>query len=138
MTASLILRTATRYLLPLLLMFSVFLLFEGHHEPGGGFVGGLMAAAPLALCALAYGVPTTEKILPFRAHQLIGTGLILAGLSGTFSLLLGRPFLTSLWGAIHWPGGGKTDLGTPLLFDFGVYLTVIGVVLMIVLNLAEE
>lgn len=137
MTTSLILATAARYLLPLLALFSVFLLFDGHHEPGGGFVGGLMASAPLALCALAYDVPTARRILVLAPQQLMAIGLLLAGSSGMLSLLRGQPFLTAQWGAVYWPNG-KLELGTPLLFDFGVYLCVLGVVMLIVLTLAEE
>ena len=58
-----ILSTATRYLLPLLLMFSIFLLLRGHNEPGGGFVGGLVAGAALALYAMALGLPSARQVL---------------------------------------------------------------------------
>ena len=136
MTDSLILRTATRYLLPLLVLFSVFLLMAGHHEPGGGFVGGLIASAPVALCALAFDVPTARRILPCSPRHLMGVGLIAAGTSGLWGPLRGQPFLTSSWGVLPLPGGGL-ELGTPLLFDLGVYLVVIGVVLTIVFTLAE-
>jgi multicomponent Na+:H+ antiporter subunit B len=135
---SLILLTATRYLLPLLMLFSVFLLMEGHHRPGGGFIGGLIVAASVALWALAYDVPAAERILPLAPHRLIGGGLLLAGSSGVGGLFVGRPFLTAFWGAVPLGGDRRLELGTPLLFDFGVYLVVVGVVLMIVFALAEE
>lgn len=138
MSISLILETATRYLLPLLVLFSIFLLFEGHHEPGGGFVGGLMAAAPIALVALAYNVRTAKRLLYIAPHQLMGVGLLAAGASGILSLIQGVPFLTALWGHLPWLGGELIEVGTPLLFDFGVYLSVVGVVVLIVLTLAEE
>jgi len=76
--ASLILSTATRLLLPLLLMFSIFLLLRGHNEPGGGFVGGLVAAAAFALHAIAYSVAATRRLLIIDPRALIGTGLLIA------------------------------------------------------------
>ena len=135
---SLILRTATRYLLPLILLFAVFLLVQGHHEPGGGFIGGLVVAASIALCALAFDVNTARRLLPMPPHQIIGSGLLLAGGSGVWPLLLGKPFLTGVWGSIPAPGAEQLKIGTPLLFDLGVFLVVIGVVLMIVFALAES
>ncbi len=133
---SLILRTATRYLLPLLLLFSVFLLIRGHNEPGGGFVGGLVAAAAFALYAIAYGVATARQALPLAPGRLIGLGLLLAVGSGMFALAAGQPFLTGLWHPQPVPVLGK--VGTPLLFDLGVYLAVVGVVLLIIFSLMED
>jgi multicomponent Na+:H+ antiporter subunit B len=133
---SLILPIATRYLLPLLLLFSVFLLIRGHNEPGGGFIGGLVAAAAFALYAIAYNVAQVRRILHLNPRTLIGLGLLTAVTSGAIPLLAGKPFMTGLWSDQAVPVLGK--LGTPLLFDIGVYLTVIGVTLMIILSLAEE
>jgi multicomponent Na+:H+ antiporter subunit B len=133
--SSLILSTATRYLLPLLLLFSVFLLLRGHNEPGGGFVGGLAAAAAFALFAIAFGVQGTREMVWFHPRTLLGIGLALAASAGLLSLTVGKPFMTGLWSTFSVPAIGK--LGTPLLFDMGVYLVVVGMVLMIVFELAE-
>jgi multicomponent Na+:H+ antiporter subunit B len=133
---SLILSTATRYLLPLLLLFSIFLLLRGHNEPGGGFVGGLVAAAAFALYAIAYDVPQARRALGIDPRTLMVVGLLVAAGSGGLSLVAGKPFMTGLWSAQEVPVLGK--VGTPLLFDSGVYLVVIGVVLMIIFTLAEE
>jgi multicomponent Na+:H+ antiporter subunit B len=133
---SLILSTATRYLLPLLLLFSIFLLLRGHNEPGGGFVGGLVAAAAFALYAIAYDVPQARRALGIDPRTLMAVGLLAAAGSGGLSLVAGKPFMTGLWSAQEVPVLGK--VGTPLLFDSGVYLVVIGVVLMIIFTLAEE
>lgn len=133
---SLILAAATRVVFPLLLLFSVFLLFRGHNEPGGGFVGGLVAATAYALLALTGGVPAARRVLPARPEVLIGTGLLAALASGLVGLAAGRPFLTGLWGDVSLPVVGKP--GTPVLFDAGVYLTVVGVVLLILFTLQEE
>ena len=135
---SLILRTATRFLLPLLLLFSVFLMLRGHHEPGGGFSGGLVAASAFVLYRFAFGVEETRKALPADPRKLIGAGLLTAVAAGSTALAAGRPLLTSLWWSVAVPGLGELDLGTPLFFDFGVYLTVMGVALTIILSLAEE
>jgi len=133
---SLILSTAARYLLPLLLLFSVFVTLRGHNEPGGGFVGGLVAAAAFALYALAFDVPTARRALGADPRTLIGLGLLTAAASGILSILLGRPYMTALWSERTVPLLGKA--GTPLFFDIGVYLTVIGVALTMIFTLAEE
>ena len=135
---SLILRTATRYLLPLLLLFSIFLLLRGHNEPGGGFVAGLVGAAAFALYALATDVPSAQRILQFDPHTLIGSGLLLALAVGLWSLGLGEAFLTGYWGNLRLPFFGELELGSALFFDIGVYLVVLGVTLMIIFTLAEE
>ena len=133
---SLILPTAARYLLPLLLLFSVFLLLRGHHEPGGGFVGGLVFAAAYALYAIAHDVATARRALGLNPRLLIGIGLLVALSSGVISILAGEPFMTGLWTDFTVPLLGK--LGTPMMFDMGVYLVVIGVTLTIIFALAEE
>ena len=133
---SMILSTATRYLLPLLLLFSVFLLLRGHNEPGGGFIGGLVAAAGLALHSIAYGVAMARRLLGIDSRAVIGLGLAVAAVSGLFGLAAGQPFMTGLWseGTVSVLG----HVGSPLLFDVGVYMVVIGVVLTIVFELSEE
>jgi multicomponent Na+:H+ antiporter subunit B len=135
---SLILLTAARFLLPLVLLFSVFLLLRGHNEPGGGFAAGLVAAAAFALYAIATDVPAARRALGVAPRTLLGVGLVVALASGLLPVLGGSPFLTGLWGYLLLPDGGQVDLGTPLLFDVGVYLVVIGMTLTIVLSLAEE
>lgn len=133
---SVILSTAIRLLLPLLLLFSVFILLRGHNEPGGGFIGGLVAAAAIALYALAEGVEQARRLLKLNPRTLITSGMTLALTSGILPLLLGQPLLTGLWLPSPVPVLGH--LGTPLLFDMGVYLLVAGMALLIVLSLMEE
>lgn len=127
-----ILVTATRYLMPMLLLLSAFLLFRGHNLPGGGFIGGLVASATFILHSLAYGVDDTRKLLRVNPLFLIGAGLLTALGSGVAGLLSGRPFMTGLWGSLE-----GMHVGTPVVFDVGVYLVVIGAVLTIILSLAE-
>lgn len=135
--SSLILRTTARYLTPLLLIFSVFLFWRGHNQPGGGFAGGLVAAVPFAIFSIAFGAAEARRVLHVETHVLIATGLLTALVSGLLSLLSGDAFLTSSWGSLHLPGFPSIDLGTPLLFDMGVYLLVIGVTLSIIFALEE-
>jgi multisubunit Na+/H+ antiporter MnhB subunit len=135
MTSS-ILQTATRLLMPLLLLFAVFLLLRGHNQPGGGFVGGLVVAASFVLYSIAFGVDAARRALLVRPSTLLGIGLLVALVSGLPGVALGQPFMTSVWTTIAL-GSTELDVGTPLVFDIGVFLAVIGVVLTIVFTLAE-
>lgn len=134
---SLILRSATRFLLTLLMLFSLFLLFRGHNFPGGGFIGGLIGAGAFALYAIAFGPRATKRALRLQPCSLIAIGLAVALGSGLPSLLRGTPFLTSVWTDVH-IGRHTAHVGSPLIFDIGVYLVVIGVTLAITLALEEE
>lgn len=134
---SLILRIATRFMLPLLLLFSVFLLLRGHNSPGGGFSGGLVAASAFVLYSFAFGVPETRRALIAEPRALIAVGLLVALASGGLAMLGGMSFLTGLWEKIA-VSDVTIDLGTPFVFDIGVYLVVIGFTLSIILPLAEE
>ena len=130
---SLILRTAVRVFQPVLLVYSFFLLVAGHNQPGGGFVGGLVAAAALALYAIAYDAQSARTLAIVNPRTTIGIGLMLALVSGLLPLLGGLPLMTGLWMDVPLVGA----LGTPILFDIGVYLVVIGVTLLMVLTLVE-
>jgi multicomponent Na+:H+ antiporter subunit B len=135
---SLILSTAARYLLPLLVLFSLFILIRGHNEPGGGFIGGLVAAAAFALNAIAFDARSTRRTLRVDPRMLIPAGLSIALVSGIVSLLYGDPFMTGKWFTVFIPGLEQVDIGTPLVFDCGVYLLVLGVALTMILTLTEE
>lgn len=136
--SSIILRTATRYMFPPLLVFSVYLLLRGHQYPGGGFVGGLFAGSAFALYALAFDVATARKILRFDPRDITTAGLATALSSGLPALLSGHPFLTGIWWEIPIGHGAAIDLGTPVIFDVGVYFVVLGVLLTLVFSLGEE
>jgi multicomponent Na+:H+ antiporter subunit B len=133
---SIILSTASRYLLPLMLIFSFFLLLRGHNEPGGGFVGGLVAAAAYALYLIANGLEEAKKLLNVEPIKFIAVGLFIAFASGFISIIPGQDFMTGIWVKNEFPVIGK--VGTPLLFDLGVYFLVLGIVLKIIFSLAEE
>ena len=131
-----ILQTAVRLLMPLLLLFAAFLLLRGHNEPGGGCVGGLVVAASFVLHAIAFGVAAARRALLVRPSTLLGVGLLVALVSGIPGVVRGQPFMTSVWTRLG-AGSAAIDVGTPLVFDIGVFLAVVGVVATIVFSLAE-
>ncbi len=125
MNPSLILHYSGRIILPLTLLFSIYLYLRGHNEPGGGFVGGLVAAAGLAFYALPRGRDCLRRLLVLPPPSIAGIGFLCALASGLPAIFLGQPFLTHQWSD---PVLGIA-LGTPMLFDLGVYLAVVGAVL---------
>ena len=133
---STILQTSTRYLHPILLLFSVFLLIRGHYLPGGGFVGGLVASISFVLHSIAYGTRSSLKILHFQPLTFMTAGLGVAALSMFFPVLLGYPVMTGMGLDQSIPVVGL--VGTALFFDIGVYLVVIGVVLTILFTISLE
>ncbi len=134
---SVILRTATNFILPLLIMFSVFILLRGHYLPGGGFVGGLVAAVGFVLHMFANGLDHTRRLLMIHPGYLLPAGLSLALLSGFIPVFLtGEPFMTGVW--LDKPIPVIGSIGTALFFDLGVYLVVVGVSLTILFTISEE
>ncbi len=134
---SIILRIATRYMMPVILFFSVALLMRGHNNPGGGFVGGLLAAGAFVLYSIAFDVDRAKKKLRVDPRSLIGFGLLTAVISGIIPFFCKNSFMTSKWGGIHIPLVGEFHFGTPVMFDIGVYFVVIGVTLTIIFSLSE-
>jgi multicomponent Na+:H+ antiporter subunit B len=130
---TLIFRTIAPLLTVVMLVFSVFVLLRGHNEPGGGFIGGLIAAAALAIYGIAMGAGAARRALRVDPMALAGAGLVLAALSGMLSLPFDLPFLTGLWG--DWLG---VKVSTPMVFDIGVYLVVFGVLSALALGLEGE
>jgi len=106
-----------------LITLSLLVLLRGHHEPGGGFIGGLLAAAGFGVHGLAFGPSAGLRRLRIHPLRLAGFGLLLAAASGLVGLVQGGPFMDPWWGG-EVPAVGK--IGTPLLFDVGVYLVVVG------------
>ena len=133
---SVILETAARYLLPVMLLFALAVLVRGHNHPGGGFVAGLVAAAAITLYALTFGVRRTRIALGIDTIQLAGIGLLIAiGSAFVGPILFDQPFMTGEWYDAKF---SVLSFSTPALFDFGVMLVVVGVTLTIVLALSEE
>lgn len=135
---SIILRTATRYMFPPLLVFSVYLLLRGHQYPGGGFVGGLIAGSAFALYALAFDVASARKLLRIDPLLITAGGLAVALLSGMAGIFSGHPYLTGTWWEVPIHSGGTIAIGTPMIFDIGVYFVVLGVLLTLIFSLGEE
>ena len=132
---TLIFKTASDYLLPLLLLFSVFILLRGHYLPGGGFVGGLIASIAFVIHSFANGIEKTKNIVKFHPGFLMPVGLMLALVAGALPLFYEIPFMTGLWIEDLLPVIGK--VGSALFFDTGVYLVVIGVTLTIIFTISE-
>ena len=136
---SLILNTATRLLVALMLLFSVYMLLRGHNEPGGGFIGGLLAAIGFALYAIAHGTTAARKALRTDPRTIAFAGLAIAAAAGLAPVVIADAPFTGQWWFIGQGDGGKgLPISTVLLFDIGVYLAVVGAVLTLVLALEEE
>jgi len=134
---TIILRTASNYLLPILLLFSIFILLRGHYLPGGGFVGGLIASIAFVLHAFANGLKDTKKLLKFHPGYLMPAGLALSFLSGLLPVIgFDDAFMTGLW--LHDPIPVIGSIGTALFFDIGVYIVVQGVTLTIIFTISES
>lgn len=128
-----IMATLTRLLLPLSLLVALFILLRGHNLPGGGFIAGLVTAVALITQYLANGASWTQARMPANMHPVIGLGLLVATLTGLGSGWFGYPFLTSTFTHVHWPIVGEFELASAMLFDLGVYLTVVGATLLILI-----
>ena len=135
---SLILKTATRLLVGLILTFSVYLLLRGHNAPGGGFSAALVAGTGFALIAIAEGHAVVRRAVRIAPQKIAMGGLGLALISGLAAPLVGQPFFTGIWWI--WEKGQDSELavGTPLFFDIGVFFAVLGTILTLILALEEN
>lgn len=134
---SLIFRTIAPLLTAVMLVFSVFVLLRGHNEPGGGFIGGLIAASALAIYGMAVGADAARAAL--KAHPLAyaGFGVALAALAGVLSILFDLPFLTGLWTTLAFDDV-EVAISTPMVFDIGVYFVVFGTISAVALALEDD
>lgn len=128
---SIIFKTASHIVSGMMLIFSVYLLLRGHNSPGGGFIAGLIAVIAFALLMLADSPSYVYQRLLVHPTRIAVFGIAICLLAGILPLCFGRPFLSGIWIP-------DTALGSPLLFDLGVYLAVFGSVLSILLNVEEE
>lgn len=137
MRTTIILKTASNYLLPVLLVFSIFILLRGHYLPGGGFVGGLIASIAFILHSFANGLNKTKELLIVHPGFLLPIGLAISFLSGLAPVaLFDLPFMTGLWS--HDTVAILGSVGSALFFDIGVYLVVNGVTLTIIFTISES
>jgi multicomponent Na+:H+ antiporter subunit A len=135
---SVVLEVVTRILFHTIIVFSVYLLFSGHNEPGGGFAGGLVAGLALVLRYLAGGRYELGEAAPVDPGLLLGIGLLFSGGTGVVGLLLGADVLQTAILEVTLPVLGDVKLVTSLFFDIGVYLVVVGLVLDILRSLGAE
>ena len=135
---SLILDTTVRLVFDTALVLSLYLLFAGHNQPGGGFVGGLVAAAALALRYLAGGADELRAAVAVRPWMLLGSGLAVAVVTALLPLLFADAPLDQRSVAWDLPLLGHLKATTATIFDTGVYLIVVGLVLMIFEGLGED
>ncbi len=133
---STIFRVASNYLLPLLLLFSIFVLLRGHYESGGGFVGGLIASIAFVLHFFAHGLESARALFKYSTASLVPVGLSISLLSAILPMFFGKPYMTSMW--LKKPIAVIGSVGTPLFFDIGVYTIVVGVTLTILFTISEN
>ncbi len=132
-----ILQIAQRYVRGLLLLFAVIALLRGHNHPGGGFIGGLLAGMSVVLKGFAFDIDSVRASLRISPQTYIATGLIIIVSSFLPSIIAGEEFMKGLWLVISLPFGNELKLGTPLLFDIGVFFAVIGVTLLFLFSLKK-
>jgi multicomponent Na+:H+ antiporter subunit B len=134
----LILKLAVKHLKPVMLVFSVFILLRGHSYPGGGFIAGLMAGSALVLDGISNDVSEIQQRMVLKPRLLIAIGLLCVFLSGSIGLLISNTLLLGIWMNFKLPWLGSIKIGTPLLFDVGVYFVVTGILVMIMFSIVEE
>lgn len=133
-----ILQMISRVAVVIILTLSLYLFFAGHHNPGGGFIGALMTAAALILLTMAYGIKATRDTIPLDFKKLTALGLLVAILTGAGSFLFELPFLSHSFGYFNLPFLGETELATAVLFDLGVFMTVVGITMTIILEIGRD
>ena len=130
------------WILPIALVVSLYIFLRGHNLPGGGFIAGLITALALIIQYMALGQDHAEQLLKAKSGRLyeiwIGTGLVIAGLTGLGAWFWGRPFLTSAHFYVSPPILGEMHLATAALFDVGVYITVVGATMLLISVLGDS
>lgn len=134
---ALLLAVVSRPLLPLALMVGIYLMLRGHNAPGGGFIAGLVVGIALIMQYLASGVEWTQARMRIDYFKVIAVGLILAILTGVASWVVGHPFMTTTFTYLDWPVVGKFEVASAMVFDLGVFLTVVGITMVILAELGK-
>lgn len=132
---SLILRTVSRFLLSVMLIFSWWVLLRGHNSPGGGFIAGLITICAFAIYLLAYGITALQKQLYFSVRTWLLFGVFCIFSSGLLPMAFGKPFLTALWSPYDY---GHSFLNTPFWLDIGIYLVVWTSLLTMLISLEKQ
>lgn len=135
---SYIFKTVVRFSFFVINVFAIYLLLRGHNLPGGGFIGGLASAISFLLLSLAVGVEDLHRVMRFDPVRVAGAGLGLATATSAAPLVVGKPFLEHFNFHVPLPLLGELHIGTPLVFDIGVFLVVVGVTCKIIFVLAKS
>lgn len=133
-----ILQTVTKIVVFIILTLGVYLFLSGHNNPGGGFIGGLVLASAVVLLYLAYDIETVHKGIPFDFKLVAALGVLIAVTSGLGAVFFDSHFLTQAFSYFNLPVFGETELSTVSIFEAGVALTVVGVVVTIILSISED
>ena len=137
-TNDVILQTVTKIVVFIILTFGVELFLSGHNNPGGGFIGGLVLSSAFVLLYLVFDIETVHKGIPFDFKKIAAFGVLLAVGTGLGPVIFGAEFLTITASHVNLPVFGETELSTMVLFEAGVALTVVGVVVTIILSISED
>ncbi|MFF2481701.1 Na(+)/H(+) antiporter subunit B [Paenibacillus sp. NPDC058071] len=137
-TNDVILKSVTRVAAVIILTFSIYLFMNGHHHPGGGFIGGLSMSSAIVLLYLSFGVDKVRENIRVDFKKLAAIGVLIAIGTGMAGVIFGKPFLTQAFGHFDLPIFGDTELASALIFDTGVALAVIGTAVNIILSISED
>ncbi|MDT0629130.1 monovalent cation/H+ antiporter subunit A [Alteromonas sp. W364] len=132
-----ILTMISQSLLPLALLVSFYIFLRGHNMPGGGFIAGLITSVAIIQQYIAHGVEWVKPRIKVDYQTLISLGVLIAALTGVGSWFFDRPFMTTWFDYFDIPFIGEIELASALIFDLGVYLTVVGATLLILANLGK-
>ena len=132
-----LLASISQSLLPLALMISFYIFLRGHNLPGGGFIAGLVTSVAFILQYIAHGSAWISTRLTINYRKIIASGIAIATFTGVGSWFFGRPFMTTWFDYFDIPIIGKIELASALIFDLGVYITVVGATLMILASLGQ-
>jgi multicomponent K+:H+ antiporter subunit A len=124
-------------LLPLALLVSAYIFLRGHNMPGGGFIAGLITSVAIIQQYIAHGVQWIKPRVTLDYQWVIASGILIATATGLGSWIFGKPFLSTWFDYFHLPWIGEFELASAMLFDLGVYLTVVGAVMLILANLGK-
>ncbi len=134
-----VLRNSMRLILPITLLYAMYAMLKGHHEPGGGFIGGMIFATAICTYRMSHGALAQLRLMPVHPRVLIFLGLGLALGTSVIPLLLGEPFLRSAVGEFHLPlSSHPFHYASAMAFDLGVMLVVVGVGVGMITQLSEE
>ncbi len=132
------LEVSTRVVFVIVMVGSLYLLFAGHNQPGGGFVGGIVAGAAVALLYINGGITEVRRLSRGQPWLVLGAGLLIATVTAVVPLLFGGSLLEGAAYTLDPPLLGEIKLTSAQAFDAGVYLVVVGLVLMMFESFGDD